>query len=156
MNKDTLLKSRLTSLNKVIFVILAMILVKTIYMTTIKKDYYVDLANQKTYKRIMVQAPRGEIKDRNGLVLAGNVPEFTVQIVGDSFSQKGVDNDEYQNKTAYSLIRILEKNGEKYEDEFPIIMEAGKYKYTYDKKIEEFRSEEHTSELQSRQYLVCR
>src|SRR3712207_7322799 len=120
MNKDTLLKSRLTSLNKVIFVILAMILVKTIYMTTIKKDYYVDLANQKTYKRIMVQAPRGEIKDRNGLVLAGNVPEFTVQIVGDSFSQKGVDNDEYQNRSAYSL-----------------------------------RSEEHTSELQSRQYLVC-
>ena len=93
MNKDTLLKSRLKTLNKVIFVILALILVKIVYMTTIEGDQYVDLANQKTYKRIMVQAPRGEIKDRNGIVLAGNTPEFTVQIVGDSFNQKGVDND---------------------------------------------------------------
>lgn len=141
MNKDTLLKSRLKTLNKVIFVILALILVKIVYMTTIEGDQYVDLANQKTYKRIMVQAPRGEIKDRNGIVLAGNTPEFTVQIVGDSFNQKGVDNDEYQNKTAYSLVRILEKNEEKYEDDFPIFIEAGRYRYTYDKKIEEFKSE---------------
>ena len=49
MNKDTLLKSRLKTLNKVIFVILALILVKIVYMTTIEGDQYVDLANQKTY-----------------------------------------------------------------------------------------------------------
>ena len=41
---------------------------------------------------------------------------------------------------AYSVINILEKNGETYTDEFPISLENGRYSYSFDQKISEFKS----------------
>lgn len=141
MKKNSITKKRLNTINKVIVLVLMVIFVKILFMTTIRNSHYSELANQKTYKQILVQAPRGEIKDRNGVVLAGNKPEFAVQIVADSFNKIG-ENEKYgPNRIAYSIINILERNGEKYTDEFPIVVDDGKYYFTFDKKIKEFKSE---------------
>lgn len=141
MNKNTITKSRLKIINKFVLIILLVIFGKILYMTTVKYSHYISLANQKVYKRIMVEAPRGEIKDRNGVVLAGNKPQFTVEIVADSFNKKGKNEDEQTNKAAHSIIGILEKNGEKYVDEFPIELNNKKFSFTYDRKISDFKSE---------------
>ncbi len=110
-------------------------------MSTIKYSYYSDLANQKAYKRIKVQAPRGEIRDRNGVLLAGNEPQFTVQVSGDTLNKADKEKKGGANEIAYSVINILEKNEEKYVDEFPIVIENGKYSFTFDTKIEKFKKE---------------
>lgn len=141
MKKNSIIKKRLNTINKIIVVVLLVIFVKILFMTTIRNSHYSELANQKTYKQILVQAPRGEIKDRNGVVLAGNKPEFVVQIVADSFNKLGENEKEGPNRIAYSIINILERNGEKYTDEFPIIIDDGKYYFTFDKKIRDFKSE---------------
>ena len=141
MKKNSIIKKRLNTINKIIVVVLLVIFVKILFMTTIRNSHYSELANQKTYKQILVQAPRGEIKDRNGVVLAGNKPEFAVQIVADSFNKLGENEKEGPNRIAYSIINILERNGEKYTDEFPIIIDDGKYYFTFDKKIRDFKSE---------------
>lgn len=141
MKKNVVIKKRLKTINKIIVVVLLIVIGKIFFMTTIRNSYYAELANQKTYKQILVQAPRGEIKDRNGIVLAGNKPEFTVQIVADSFNKLGKNKKDGPNKIAYSIINILERNGEKYTDEFPIVMEDGKYYFTFDKKIKDFKEE---------------
>lgn len=36
------------------------------------------------------------------------------------------------NQTCYSLVQILEANGDEYVDNFPIIIEDGAFRYTYD------------------------
>lgn len=141
MSKNFILKKRLKNINKIILIILVVVFAKIFYMTTFMHEHYSTLADQKTYKRIKVQAPRGEIRDRNGILLAGNKPEFTAQIIADSFNKKGVSKDVYQNKAAYSLINILEKNSEKYVDEFPIVINGDSYSYTFDKAIADFKSE---------------
>lgn len=141
MKKNSITKKRLNTINKIIVVVLLVILVKILFMTTIRNSHYSELANQKTYKQILVQAPRGEIKDRNGVTLAGNKPEFAVQIVADSFNKIGKNEKEGPNRIAYSIINILERNGEKYTDEFPIVMDDGRYYFTFDKKIRDFKSE---------------
>lgn len=141
MKKNSIIKKRLNTINKIIVVVLLVIFVKILFMTTIRNSHYSELANQKTYKQILVQAPRGEIKDRNGVVLAGNKPEFAVQIVADSFNKLGENEKEGPNRIAYSIINILERNGEKYTDEFPIVIDDGKYYFTFDKKIRDFKSE---------------
>lgn len=141
MKKNSITKKRLNTINKIIVVVLLVIFVKILFMTTIRNSHYSELANQKTYKQILVQAPRGEIKDRNGVVLAGNKPEFAVQIVADSFNKLGENEKEGPNRIAYSIINILERNGEKYTDEFPIVIDDGKYYFTFDKKIRDFKSE---------------
>lgn len=63
---------RLKIIKIVMGVIFLAILVKIIYMTTFKYEYYNELAENKTYKKLAIEAPRGEIKDRYGRLLAGN------------------------------------------------------------------------------------
>lgn len=141
LNKNTIVKSRLKIINKAVLIILLVVLGKIVYMVSFQNSYYSNLANQKTYKRIMVQAPRGEIRDRNGVLMAGNEPQFTVQVVGDSFNKLDSDDKDAANKISYSIIRILEKNGEKYTDEFPIIIDNGKYYFSFDDKISKFKED---------------
>ena len=128
-------------INKVLLVILLVVAGKIVYMTTFRHSYYTNMANQKTYKQIMVQAPRGEIRDRNGVLLAGNEPQFTVQVVADSFNKVGKENQKEANKIAYSILNILERKNEKYTDEFPITIENGKFSYTFDKNIKAFKDD---------------
>lgn len=143
MKKISILKSRLTSINKLVVVVMGIVFIKLAFMTTFQYSYYTELANNKTYKQIRVQAPRGEIKDRNGVVLAGNKPEFSVQITADSFNNSGKEKNQNANRAAYEIIKILEKNDESYKDNFPILVENGYYSYTFDKKIEKFKSDNH-------------
>ena len=46
------------------------------------------------------------------------------------------------NEISLKLINLLEKNKEEYKDEFPIYIENGKYYYTYDKDIAEYKDSE--------------
>ena len=135
-----MIKPRLKVINKFILIILSVVLIKIVYMTTIRYSHYSELADQKAYKQIMVQAPRGEIRDRKGVLLAGNEPQFTVQIVADTFNKVGKKSKDGANKMAYSVINILEKNGETYTDEFPISLVNGSYTFIFDQKISEFKS----------------
>ena len=140
MIKNSVIKPRLKVINKFILIVLSIVFIKIVYMTTVRYSYYSDLADQKAYKQIMVQAPRGEIRDRKGVLLAGNEPQFTVQIVVDSFNKADKKKTGEANKIAYSVINILEKNSETYTDEFPIRLDRGVYTYIFDEKISEFKS----------------
>ena len=142
MKRNVNIKFRLNRINKVMLLILFIIVLKLSYMTIFENSYYRDLANQKTYKQIMIKAPRGEIKDRNGVVLAGDEPEFTCEIVADTFNKVADNDGNKPNRVAYSIINILDRNKEKYEDNFPIKMGSnGKYYYTFDEKIEKFKKQ---------------
>ncbi|WP_432664232.1 penicillin-binding transpeptidase domain-containing protein [Wukongibacter baidiensis] len=80
-------------------------------------------------KDIPIVAPRGEIKDRNGVLIAGNVPSFTVQLVRSELPKKELE------EVAIKLIDLLDRNGEKHI-EFPILIEDGNYYYSHDRDIE--------------------
>lgn len=134
---------RLNTIKKIVLVVFAVILAKILYLTTVKYQHYTELAESKTYKNLTIEAPRGEIRDRYGRLLAGNKNQFAVKISGDSLNKqdKNEDSKNGSNKIALELINLLEKNGEKYEDEFPIYVENGKYFYTYDKEINDYKKE---------------
>ncbi|WP_099187561.1 penicillin-binding transpeptidase domain-containing protein [Tepidibacter mesophilus] len=127
------IKDRYDVLKFSFVVIFSIVILKLGYMTTIKGDYYFDQAQNKVYKKILVESPRGEIRDRYGRLLAGNRASFTVQLLKNEIEKAN------GNEIAQKVIKILENNGEKYIDEFPIIKENGKFIYTYDKNIEEWK-----------------
>ena len=60
-------------------------------LTIIEGDKYRDISDNKRLKEIYVSAPRGEIRDRYGRLLAGNKPSFTVQILKDELNIKDKD-----------------------------------------------------------------
>ena len=131
---------RLSIIKNLILVAFVVILVKILYMTTFKYDHYTELAENKTYKQLLIKAPRGEIKDRYGRLLAGNKNLFTVQVSGDEIKRKDSNGKSMANDICLKLINLLEKNNEEYIDEFPIYIQNGKYYYTFDKNIREYKN----------------
>ena len=104
------------------------------YMTIIQGDDYYSVAENKVYKKIESQAPRGEIRDRNGLLLAGNRPSFAVLI-----SQNELVKDNI-NDTAVRLMKIFRENNEVVNDEFPIkIDSSGNYYFIFEEKIKQWK-----------------
>ncbi|MPM24940.1 hypothetical protein SDC9_71429 [bioreactor metagenome] len=133
---------RLSIIRNIIIVAFIVIILKAVFMTTFKYEHYNQLAENKTYKELAIKAPRGEIRDKYGRLLAGNKNLFTIQVSADGINKKDSNGESMANDICLTLINLLEKNNEEYIDEFPIYFKNGKYYYTYDKKINEFKDEE--------------
>lgn len=95
-------------------------------LTVIQKDSWEAAADSQNTKEITTLAPRGKILDRYGREIATNRQVFTL-----TFNASGLSTEEI-NQTCYSLVQILEANGDEYVDNFPIIIEDGAFRYTYD------------------------
>ncbi|MGI6722671.1 MAG: penicillin-binding transpeptidase domain-containing protein [Anaerovoracaceae bacterium] len=113
-----------------VFLVLAVILVFRLLVVTVFEHHsWAKDAEDISTKTIYTTAPRGEIYDRNGKLLAGNKQSFTVKI------SAGDQDDKALNKTIENLLAVLNKNHDKLEDEFPIKVKDGKYYYTYDREV---------------------
>lgn len=116
------LKNRYSLLIIIITVIFSIMAFKLAEITIIHGDEYREKADNTKVKKIPTPAPRGNILDVNGKVLAENRTGFTVQIMKDEF----IEND--KNVSSIKIMSLLEKQGENYIDEFPITLSSIDYK----------------------------
>ena len=128
MNKR-LLNSRYTQISILIVVLMLVLCIRLFVLTVLQQDEWKAAADTQSTKEITTSAPRGEILDRYGRVLATNKQIFTV-----TFNVSGLKTEEI-NESAYGLVKLLEKNkdADKMVDNFPIIItKKGNFKYTFD------------------------
>jgi len=123
-------KSRFNQIAAFIFILIIMLFVRLFVLTVIQNERWSVEATNLSIKSVYTPAPRGEIYDRYGKVLAGNVQTFSL-----TFSASDLSNDS-ANGIAKRLIEIMNSNGDKYYDNLPIIIESGRFFYTYQKEIE--------------------
>ncbi|MDR3305312.1 MAG: hypothetical protein LBS85_04675 [Clostridiales Family XIII bacterium] len=110
--------------------LLALLGLRLFQIIGVEGDRWSAEATENTVRQILTDAPRGEIFDRNGVLLAGNRLVYTV-----NFSRNDMTAAQ-TNESAAKLIAILEKHGETWTDNFPIrISEDGGYYYTYDTEL---------------------
>lgn len=114
----------------IFFIILSL---RTLYLTTIKGNQYSNVANQKIYRQISIDTPRGEIRDRYGNLLAGNREMFSIELYPQNLK------NEDMNKNIQKLITIIEGENEKIIDEFPIIIKNGEFVYKFDESVKEWK-----------------
>ena len=119
-----------------VIAILMIILVSRIFvLTVLQNSKWSNEANQQSVKSIYTSAPRGNIYDCNGKVIATNKQIFTVV-----YNSSGLKTDQINDSTL-ELINTLKQNGDKYTDNFPIkINSNGDFYYTYDKQIQSWLS----------------
>lgn len=98
-------------------IIMSALSFKLATLTIVEGDYYRDISDNKRLKEVYITAPRGEIRDRYGRLLAGNKPSFTVQLLKDELN---IRDKERKNDILLTLARLLEEDGVIYTDEFPI------------------------------------
>ncbi|SKC64488.1 penicillin-binding transpeptidase domain-containing protein [Maledivibacter halophilus] len=110
-------------------VIFFIIFVRLLNLTIVEGENRRERSENIRIKDISIVAPRGEIRDRNGVLIAGNIPSFTVQLVRSELPIEDL------HEVAIKVIDILEENNEKHI-EFPIIIENNNFVYSYDREIE--------------------
>jgi len=94
------------------YLILLVILVisgRIFYLDFIRWTYYIEAANGNSIRQIAIKAPRGEILDKNGYVLASNSPSMDAVIIpSDLPSDQGQQADEA--RTVASILGLDEGN----------------------------------------------
>lgn len=108
---------RYTFINFVIIVILSILVLKLAHLTLVEGDHYRYISDNSKIRTITVTAPRGEIRDRYGRLIAGNLPSFTVQIFKDDMLNLEAED---RNKALLELATSLEEDGVIYQNDFPI------------------------------------
>lgn len=121
------IESRYYPIALFILILMAILVVRLFVVSVVQGKDWRKEATQQNSKEIYTSAPRGNIYDRNGKVLATNKQIFTA-----TFTASGMDSKEI-NESIETLINVLESNGDKYENKFPIkISKKGNYYYTFD------------------------
>lgn len=127
------LKYRQNQILLIMLVLMSTLAIRLFALTVIEGSRWEEAAEAISIKSIYTSAPRGEILDRYGRLLAGNRPSFTVQYSENSLS------DEEQNRQALTLMTLLQENKDPVNDNFPIVLNPdGSFYYTYQRIIEEW------------------
>ncbi|MDO5303443.1 MAG: penicillin-binding transpeptidase domain-containing protein [Clostridia bacterium] len=138
MNRNSrLFNTRYQQIVVVCVLLMFILCVRLFVVTVLQHDRWTDEASEQNTKAVYTSAPRGNIYDRNGNVLATSKQVFTV-----NFNASALETEEI-NESALILINTLIKNGDKYTDKFPIkIRKNGTFYYTYDQEIKNWLKEE--------------
>lgn len=118
--------SRYTVLNIIMVIIFCIISLKLVYLQVYKHDDYEDRANQNATRFIAEKAPRGEILDKNGNVLATNKQTYTLTYTTTDEAQKKFYS------TMDSIFKVLKENGESVQDDLLVkIDDKGGFYFGY-------------------------
>lgn len=129
MKKENKLKTMFLTREYVLLILVIMVgllfFVRLIDLQIVNGAEYREKSLKKMARTVEVEAPRGEIYDRNGIVLASNRLGYDLSIY-----RTKIDNLKL-NEIILKTLNILEKNGDKFNTSFPI--ENGKIKLYNDK-----------------------
>ncbi len=122
------IKSRYYQIIALIVFLMLALCIRLFVLMINENDRWSRAATAQNTKEVVSPAPRGEILDRYGRVLAGNKQVFTVQ-----FNVSGLETDQINN-TCYRLVKLFEQNGDSYADNFPIkLSKNGSCYYSYNR-----------------------
>ena len=98
-------------------------------------EEYLQRANSRLTRETKIRAARGNILDCNGNVLAGNEIKYSLKIYKSKIDEQNL------NTTILNAIFVLEKNGDKYNDDFPININLVSFKYKNQERINKWLEE---------------
>ncbi|MFZ7131439.1 MAG: penicillin-binding transpeptidase domain-containing protein [Eubacteriales bacterium] len=120
-------KYRIPFLILFVLIIVGVFIFRLAQLQIVEGEHYTALAENKIIQKITVTAPRGSILTQDGYEIAKNKIGYSVEL---SYAKTEAEE---QNKMLLSLYNILEKNGEKIVDDFPILIENDQFIFTYEK-----------------------
>ena len=131
---------RFNILTTLIYIAGILLIIQLFNLQIIHGKEYRETSNVRLSKEVTVEAARGKILDRTGKILADTQIGFNV----DLYKTKAKEED--IKSALLILAQILEKNGDKYIDEFPISVEPFQYNFDSDEELNKWRDEFDISE----------
>ncbi len=123
-----IIKSR-TFIAAIVFCVMSAILLQRVfYLQIIKGQEYVDKHKLQIQKTKEVEGTRGNIYDRNGVLLAYNELAYSVKIEDNGDYDSTAEKNKELNKVVSNLIEMVEKNGDSVISDFGIVLNySGEY-----------------------------
>lgn len=125
------IKDRRNQILIVFSIIFLVISLRLVDITVINGEHYRELSINNRVRKIPIVAKRGEIFDRNGVLIAGNIPAFAIELSASILSSSEL------NDVSIKILDILNKRNEEHI-EFPIEKNGDEYYFTYDKNVEKY------------------
>ena len=118
-------KDRFFITKVILWILMIVLFLKLFYLTIVKGDYYRDMSENTRIRDVEIAAPRGNIYDRNGEILATNKTVFTASILKHEFLEH---DKEDRNKNLRDLSRLLELDGSNINSDYVLSLNLIKYK----------------------------
>lgn len=135
------IQKRLIVLAVIMGTIFVFIFAKVLYLTVFSSEIFKNREAMFIYRNISIEAPRGDIKDRYGRLLAGNRPGFNVYI-----SNNTKIPVEKQSGYIQNVLSVLKKNNETFIDEFPIKKKNDQFYFTFDVELMDWKKDNNLPE----------
>lgn len=97
-----------------VYIIGIVLLIQLFNLQIVHGEEYLEQSSSRLTRETTIVAARGNILDRSGNVIAGTKAKYSLKLY------KSKIDTETLNNTLLEVIKVLEKNGDTYKDEFPI------------------------------------
>ena len=133
-NKD-IEKTRLrfNMLTMFVYIVGLILIVQLFNLQIVNGKEYREESNTKLTRETEIEAARGSIKDRTGIDLASTELGYSLELY-----KTKVDTQTF-NECMLNVIRVLEKNGDKYTDSFPISINPYAFNFSSDEDLREWK-----------------
>lgn len=115
---------RYNIMSLIIYIIGIVLIVKLFALQIVNGEEYLEKSNTRLTRETRIKASRGSILDCNGNILAGTKIKYSLELY------KSKIDEEQLNNIILSAITILENNGDKYRDEFPITINPMQFTFS--------------------------
>lgn len=105
---------RYNILTVIVYIIGIVLLIQLFNLQIVHGEEYFEKSSSRLTRENTILAARGDILDRNGNILAGTFNQYSVEIYKSKIDTKTLNN------TLLKVANVLESNGDKYKDEFPV------------------------------------
>ena len=142
MKKDIrFFDSRYRLIIGLIVILMVILAVRLFVVTVIQHDRWTGEASEQNTKTIMTSAPRGNIYDRNGNLIAYNELAYSVTIVDTLSTDMGDDErNETINAILEQVLEIVEGNGDSVINSFGITLDfSGNYQFSQTNETQRLR-----------------
>ena len=119
--KNPSIEKRYLLITVVLVLMMTLLAGRLFTLTILQGDNYKETSDSKRIKEVKATAPRGNIYDRNGRLLAGTRTTFTVQLINDELRTVPMKE---RNTLLLQLVRRLEEDGVPYQDEYDVVLNA--------------------------------
>ena len=129
------IKLRFNILTMIIYIVGIILLLQLFNLQIINGAEYRSQSNTRLTRESVLEAARGSILDSSGNVLATSDMGFSINLY-----KSKVDNNTLNNNIL-NIINVLESNGDKYVDNFPIKISPFEYTLTSEESIKKWKTE---------------
>ncbi len=124
MNKSQEQLRRFNIITVILILMMTALVLGAFKLMIVEGSKYREISDNKRIKDIHITAPRGNIYDRNGVLLAGTRPSFSVQLLADEMKEVEATK---RNEELLTLIRLLEEDGTNYIEDTALELNTFSY-----------------------------